>query len=285
MISIVVCSVKPTLAAQFMSSVKSTIGDVEHEFLIFDNRDSELGIAAVYNRCAEQAKYPMLCFAHEDVIVNTKNWGRKIVDKLNEPDCGVVGFAGSTVKSRGYSGWGQNPTYNRCNFIQHFADGSKKRFSNIDKSVCFDSVVTLDGLALFVRKNVWNDNKFDEDLLKGFHCYDIDFTLQVNLNYNNYICNCMEVEHLSTGSYNKAWFSDTKLLHDQKWGDILPVATERLSDARLKNNERSVEYMFVKNAVKMEKDKALRRDMVISYIKKYWMLNGSIDIIAKHLRH
>lgn len=32
---------------------------------------------------------------------------------------------------------------------------------------------------MFVRKDVWAKYPFDEELLTGFHCYDLDFTLQI----------------------------------------------------------------------------------------------------------
>ncbi len=282
MISIIVCSVNPMLAKQFMESVSSTIG-VECEFVIYDNRDSSMGIAAVYNHCAERAKYEMLCFAHEDVLFNTQDWGKKIARQLLTERCGVIGFAGSTVKSRAYSGWGQRAMYNRCNYTQHFADGRKRLYTNVDKSIEFERVVTLDGLALFVNKSVWNENRFDEKLLKNFHCYDIDFTLQVNSNYNNYICNCVDIEHLSTGSYNKMWLNDTMLLHDVKWGDKLPISLEELPPRRHRRNEREAEYQFVKRLVECEPDRAKRSEFVWPFVRRYWLGNGAIKIVLKHL--
>ncbi len=40
------------------------------------------------------AKYPYLFFVHEDVKFHLQNWGGVIENKLREPDCGVIGFAG-----------------------------------------------------------------------------------------------------------------------------------------------------------------------------------------------
>ncbi len=47
---------------------------------------------------------------------------------------------------------------------------------------------------------------FDEELLTGFHCYDLDFTLQIAADrcYKNYVCCSSEVliEHSSQGNFN-----------------------------------------------------------------------------------
>ncbi len=281
MISIIVCSVNPTLVSEFCRNVSQTIG-VESEVLIFDNREYGAGITHVYNVCAERAKYDLLCFAHEDIIFNTNGWGQIIAEQLQRPDCGVIGFAGATVKSRNYSGWGQREMHNRMNYTQHFKDKPTLRYANIDPALEFDRVVTLDGLALFVRKDVWSENRFDEELIKGFHCYDLDFTLQVNLNYNNYICNCVDVEHLSAGNYNDAWFMDTIRLHDEKWGDILPVSVHELSPRKSRRNERVVDYAFVNRMVLRGSSRERCRRMVLSHARKYWLANGSLSLIVRH---
>ncbi|MFR9597332.1 MAG: glycosyltransferase, partial [Rikenellaceae bacterium] len=106
MVSIIVCSINPELAESFRENVLATIG-VECEFIIFDNRGTGLGICEVYNRCAEQAKYDYLLFAHEDILFGTQNWGAIIIEKLSDPTTGAIGFAGCTVKSKRYSGWCQ----------------------------------------------------------------------------------------------------------------------------------------------------------------------------------
>ena len=77
------------------------------------------------------------------------------------------------------------------------------RASNTYLERSFEEVIVLDGLGLFVRKDVWKQYPFDEELLTGFHCYDIDFTLQIaHAHFKNYVCcsNQVLIEHFSMGS-------------------------------------------------------------------------------------
>ena len=54
---------------------------------------------------------------------------------------------------------------------------------------------------------LWAKYPFDEELLTGFHCYDLDFTLQIAADrcYKNYVCCSSEVliEHSSQGNLIK----------------------------------------------------------------------------------
>ena len=104
MFSIIVCSIRPDEAERLRKNIEATIG-VPFEFIAYDNRGTGKGICQVYNECAENARYDNLCFVHEDVEFATENWGKLIAEKLSEKDCGVIGFAGSTIKSKAYSGW------------------------------------------------------------------------------------------------------------------------------------------------------------------------------------
>ena len=64
------------------------------EMLIFDNRQVGMGICAVYNKMAEQAKFDNLLFVHEDIVFHTYGWDKVLAEKFAEADCGVIGFAG-----------------------------------------------------------------------------------------------------------------------------------------------------------------------------------------------
>ena len=95
MISIIVCSINPDAAEKLKRNIAATIGNMEYEVIVFDNRTSGYGICKVYNSCAEKSRYDFLCFLHEDVQFDTIAWGEKIVRTLSEPECGAIGFAGS----------------------------------------------------------------------------------------------------------------------------------------------------------------------------------------------
>ena len=220
MISMIVCSVDPAKLEKFCENVLMTVG-CPCEFVVHDNRETGYGITHVYNLCAAKAKGEYLCFAHEDIFFRTPDWGERIVSLLQRPATGVVGFAGSTAKLAAYSGWGSMKQYTRYNYIQRFRNGSIKYcIANPDK-VSASPVIVLDGMCLFMRKEVWAETRFDEATFQGFHLYDLDISMAVGQKYVNYVTNDVLLEHFSEGSYNQAWLDDTAKFH-KKWADRLP---------------------------------------------------------------
>ena len=103
---------------------------------------------------------------------------------------------------------------------------------NVVQGEWFAEVVAVDGFGMFVRKEVWKAYPFDEKMLTGFHCYDVDFSLQIaaSKRYRNYVC-CspeVQVEHLSEGNYNRNWCQDTVRMYNRKWNVILPIKIDDL---------------------------------------------------------
>lgn len=229
MLSVIVCSVNPQYSEKLQSNIEATIGnDTKYEFLIYDNRTNCKPIAAVYNLCARQATGDNLLFIHEDVLFITQNWGKAIEQKLAEPDCGVIGFAGSIVKPSVYSGWAINTKYSKTHYWGIYNGRKKFIGRNISKTEKFSEVVTLDGLGLFVKKDVHNKFPFDEKILTGFHCYDVDYTLEIAKHYKNYCCT-IDVLHFSNGTFDIGWIHQTVKMHNQKWNTFLPMMIHGLS--------------------------------------------------------
>lgn len=54
-------------------------------------------------KVARQARYPYLFFVHEDVKFHSQDWGTVVAEKLAEPSCGVIGFAGTKIMFDCYS--------------------------------------------------------------------------------------------------------------------------------------------------------------------------------------
>lgn len=253
MLSVIICSISPERLSAIKQNICKTIGQVEIEFIGIDNREKNWPIAKVYNCGAMQARYPNLFFVHEDVEFLNSGWGSIIEHKLSELDCGVIGFAGSKVKLNVYSGWPQYPswehTFNCRRVGGLWAHFGLKHY--IDHP--FEETLILDGLGMFVRKEVWKQYPFDEVLLTGFHCYDIDFSLKIAAKYKNYIC-CsplVMLEHFSNGNYGPDWYTETIKMHNTKWKKVLPIMRNINIDTRtLKKCEEHVFYRFVRNAVK-----------------------------------
>lgn len=243
MFSIICCSVRPAEAAALERNVAETIG-VPYEFIAFDNRDTGLGIGEVYNRCAAQARYDLLCFVHEDVRFRTPEWGSRLAPQLLRPETGVVGFAGSIVKLRRLTGWNTCNRDLRAHYVQKMRGGLHPRRVN-PAGEEFSPVVTLDGLCLLTRREVWRDHPFDTVAFPGFHGYDLDFTLAAATHRTNYVCHTVLVEHHSEGSFSRDWLESMHRLH-AKWADRLPMCATPLSEAELERYDRSGEAYFIK---------------------------------------
>ena len=192
-------------------------------------------------------------FVHEDVKFHSKNWGGFIETKLEEPTCGVIGFAGSRVKLKYYSGWDQYHEWMHAYLYQDLNSLIKFDVRNVYLERPFEEVVVLDGLAMFVRKDIWERNPFDEEVLTGFHGYDIDFSLQISKYYKNYVCcsNHVLIEHFSEGNYNAEWFSETIRLHKCKWNNLLPAKIEdlKIGKKELKIIEEQLSVEFLKRVL------------------------------------
>src|SRR4051812_15562048 len=105
MISVIICSIDKDFARQVQDNIARTIG-VVWEHIIIDNTISTRSITQVYNIGAGRAQYDLLCFVHEDVVFDTPNWGRIIVDHFSKDHGpGLIGVAGCKYKSKTPSGW------------------------------------------------------------------------------------------------------------------------------------------------------------------------------------
>lgn len=238
MISIIVCSIKPDQVAILKDNVARTIGDCEYEFVVIDNRETGWPIARAYNEGAARARFPYLLFAHEDIEFLSDGWGKIISDKLAEEDCGVIGFAGSTYKASTISGWySHNLSFTRANYHAYYDDKLYHIKENGHSD--FEQVIPLDGLALFVSKRVWEEFPFDEEALKGFHCYDIDFTMQIATAYKNYVTYAVDVVHKSHGNYDDRWFDASFEIMESKWNRMTPMYIGEMPDeeTRIKIDE------------------------------------------------
>jgi len=216
MVSLVVCSINPKFLKNLQENVSLTIG-VEHEWLIWDNRKDNKGLCEVYNNLAKNARFPYVCFLHEDLLFRSENWGSYLVKLMeSDPAIALVGIAGGKYKSRLYSGW-----YSGANNLDYYnvthreCGEALKILSPQDWRRNEEPVVCIDGIFMFCAKNIWEKYSFDETLLKGFHFYDIDFSLLIAESNKVVVTNKVDVVHLTTGGdYGNKWVEQAFLYHD-----------------------------------------------------------------------
>jgi hypothetical protein len=200
MISIIVCSINPVLLLQLQENIISTVG-VEYEILAWDNNKDNKGICEVYNSMAKKARFEYLCFIHEDILFQTPNWGHKLHSIFkSDPSVGAIGLAGNKYKSAFFSGWYTGIPDLDCSNIVHVSGNHQNHILlNPDPTATLAKVVCLDGVFICCRKKIWQKTFFDEMNLRGFHFYDIDFSVKVASISTVIVTYEILVEHITSG--------------------------------------------------------------------------------------
>ncbi len=211
--------------------MKATIG-VDHQIVAINNANGEHSICEVYNRGAQQSKFDILCFVHEDVGFHTIGWGNKIVEILNRPAIGLAGVAGATHKSANVAAWWDTPAKHHRMHIVQPQNQQLTKISINPQGTLLSEVVALDGVFLATKKSIWEQFKFDQDNLKGFHFYDTDFSTAVRTKYKVVVTYEVLLTHYSAGTPNTASWVDHALIYHKKWRKHLPalVQKEKLID-------------------------------------------------------
>ncbi len=226
MISVITCSVKPLQRTTFAENVADTIG-ITYEYICIDNtRNQYSSLTKAYNAGAARARFPILCFVHEDVLFRSRQWGQKLMAHLNEPSVGVVGLAGCCYKTRTLSTWLQpkldGVDYNRCHFIQSGVTTTtpELRVMNPENEKLAE-VVCVDGFFMAFRRDVFEAYQFNSKL-NFFHGYDFDFCIRSGTRYRHFVAMDILAEHFSSGTINQEWFRNYLFLH-WKYRRMLPI--------------------------------------------------------------
>lgn len=203
MISIIISSYQDKFYSALEKSIAKTIG-VAYEIIKIDNPNI-MGLCEAYNKGASKSQYDFLLFIHEDVIFHTKNWGNLLINHLQKENIGVIGVAGSNYVPKAPIGWHlPDNRFNFLNLIQNNKSTTNpKLFSNI---ITPKHVFAIDGVFMALKRSIYLDYFFDDNL-KGFHGYDLDFSLRIAQKYQNLVVNDILIEHFSTGSPDLEWYN------------------------------------------------------------------------------
>ena len=255
MISVIICSREPSLAADICRNIGESIG-VEHEILVTDNSVAKKGICSAYNAAVKKARFPILCFVHEDVYFKSQGWGTKLAAHFTESDTGIIGLAGGDAMSEIPSTWSNCLETVHINILQgNSVTGQPPtplHFTNEPPhSLLKKRVIGVDGVFMAIQKIRFAHNSFDETLLTGFHGYDIDLSLQLAMKYKNYVVFDIDIEHFSTGSLNKEWLKSTVLIA-KKWETQLPVFVVEPTKKRKEEYYWQSLHVFIKNMLALK---------------------------------
>jgi hypothetical protein len=254
MISIIICSVSQEMLANVSLNIEKTIG-VPYEIIAFDNSLGKKGICEVYNDGAKKAKFEVLCFMHEDIEYQTNDWGNIVFDIFTKIEkIGVLGVVGSSYKASTPSGWGAEGFEGETTFSNYIQSYKRK---NADTELIHHNpgkkdlarVACVDGMWICTTKSIVMKKPFDEKLLKGFHCYDIDFCLNVGQDLDVLVTFDILMRHFSEGSFDEHWLSDTLNVHE-KWSSILPKITSEVSKLQQDTIEKRAFKGLIKHFLK-----------------------------------
>jgi glycosyltransferase involved in cell wall biosynthesis len=223
MISIIICSRRPADLQKVTADIEATIG-VPYEVIAIDNSQGKYGICAAYNNGASRSQYPLLCFMHEDISFATNMWGKLVVDIMQDKTIGVLGVAGGNYLANNPAGWwegGESHKYQ--NVIHVSASNTSHDYLNPD-NVSLADVVTIDGLWICTRKEIWEKHRFDEQTFPEFHAYDMDYCLSVFPAYRVCVTLDIIIRHFSGGSLNASWVYNAAKVYE-KWKNKLPATT------------------------------------------------------------
>lgn len=230
MISIVIASVNENHLADIKTNIAATIG-VPYEIIDFENHEGKVGLCELYNRGAELAKFPIICYMHEDIKISTHEWGKTVVSAFDKNEnLGIIGIAGGVYKAISPSGWHSvSEITERSHIIQQFKFSDQEDLHHNINPYQEEAalVACVDGVWFCTLKEIVKAHPFDDKLFKGFHGYDIDFSLQVGQKYEIIVRYDILITHFSEGNFNLTWLEEILKLH-QKWNRLLPISKVNL---------------------------------------------------------
>lgn len=200
-LSIVICSINPEKFARVTANLAALLDGSDYEIIgIHDARS----LCEGYNRGFAQASGGILIFCHDDIEILSPDFETRLRAHLARYD--VIGAVGTT-NHRGAS-WMHSGWPHQHGQIAHLM--TEPRHYRVDVYRIDGPVAapahTLDGLFLACHREVVDTVGFDEELLDGFHLYDMDFTYSAFLaGYRLAVCHDLWIVHASTGRMDETW--------------------------------------------------------------------------------
>ena len=203
----------------YLDHIRKTCLSSDSEILPYEN-NGKYSLTEIYNKGLVEAKNDIIIFCHDDLIFETRHWGKKIIDNFaKNPDYGIIGIAGTNQLVDG-KWWSLK---NSMHGIVNHSNGVRKWTSMFSQPQGDDikQMVVLDGLFFAVDRTKIKHN-FDNDF-NGFHFYDLSFCLPNHLDgvKIGVVTNIL-VTHLSVGQTNQQWEINKKLF-ERKYVGKLPV--------------------------------------------------------------
>lgn len=196
---------------------------------IINNGES---LTKAYNRGLKQATNDIVVFCHDDLTIETKQWGSKLLKQFEKhSDYGIIGVAGTKYMAPSGQWWeDKSKMYGR---VAHTHEG-KTWLSSYSDDIGQDieEVVIVDGVFFAVDKRKLK-TEFNETV-EGFHFYDVTFCFENYLKGVKVgVITSVRVNHKSIGMVNQAW-DDNRKAFANNFKENLPVKIKKV----LRKNEK-----------------------------------------------
>jgi hypothetical protein len=224
-LSVLICSRDPQALAQVQANLRFSASQ-ELEIIPIDNRHNPYGICEAYNLAASQASGDLLIFMHEDVLMMEMAWDEVLVSKFKQnSDLGVLGLAGTQIL------YPDPPLWTRAGkpwlagrIVHDLASQDKYMMTFFGEPGEADrEVITVDGLWMAVRRDIWEQTRFNEDDFPAFHFYEHDFCMRARYGGQIWVSQDIMVKHLSGGNFGPAWQSAAQKFREI-YGHLLPLS-------------------------------------------------------------
>jgi hypothetical protein len=208
-ISIVMCSIDEAKVARARASFEHALQGWPHEFVIVRNPRS---LAEGYSAGLARAKGPLVVFSHDDVEVLSHDLGRRLAGHLAE--CDIVGVAGATEASGPAWSHAGHP-FLHGSVIYPYDSGFEVTVYSVQGPLVSGAKV-LDGVFIATRKSVAERIGWDADTFRGFHGYDVDFTLRAAAaGLRLAVATDLRLVHHSKGRFGSDWQADAQALRSK----------------------------------------------------------------------
>jgi hypothetical protein len=183
-------------------------------------------LTKAYNRGLKQAKNDIVVFCHDDITIDTKQWGEKLLKLFKRnPEYGILGVAGTKHMSTSGTWWeNRKKMYGR---VAHTHEGKSWLSSySGDLNQNIEETVTVDGVFFAIDKNRIR-TEFNESV-EGFHFYDVTFCFENYLHgVKNGVTTVVRVNHKSIGMTNEQWESNRQQFAET-FKNNLPVSIKKV---------------------------------------------------------
>ena len=222
MISVVYCT-RQTSPEHKEHLIKSSGLDKRLQVIeIINNGES---LTKSYNRGLKQATNDIVVFCHDDIIIETKQWGKKLLKLFSRnSQYGVLGVAGTKYMSSSGQWWeNKNKMYGR---VAHTHEGNTWLSSySDDLNQEIEETVVVDGVFFAIDKTKIK-KEFDETV-EGFHFYDVTFCFQNYLEGVKVgVSTAIRINHKSIGMTNEQWETNRQQFAD-RFKDNLPASINK----------------------------------------------------------